>query len=64
LEFITIDEKTEKEKRSSVWYLMQAASLPTAVKYIGEVMGKTMIDYVVSSVAETKIFDVFEHKAQ
>lgn len=61
LQFITIDEKTEKEKRSTVTYLVQAATLPAAVKNIGEVMGGTMIDYEIASVAETQIMDVFEH---
>nr|MBP7472569.1 DUF4494 domain-containing protein [Prevotella sp.] len=63
LQFITIDEKTEKEKRSNVTYLVQAGSLPTAVKYIDEVMGGTMIDYVIASIQETQIMDVFEHHA-
>ncbi len=61
LQFITIDEKTEKEKRSTVTYLVQAATLPAAVKHVEEVMGGTMIDYVISSIAETQIMDVFEH---
>lgn len=61
LQFITIDEKTDKEKRSTVTYLVQAATLPSAVKHIDDVMGGTMIDYVISSVAETQIMDVFEH---
>lgn len=61
LQFITIDEKTEKEKRSTVVYLVQAATLGAAVKNIDEVMGGTMIDYAIASVAETQIMDVFEH---
>ena len=61
LQFITIDDKTEKEKRSNVNYLVHASSLPEAVKSIDEVMGGTMIDYVIASVAETQIMDVFEH---
>ena len=64
LQFITIDEKTEKEKRSSVFYLVQAGSLTKAVGYIDEMMGKTMRDYVISSVAETQIMDVYEHDAK
>ena len=64
LQFITVDEKTEKEKRSSVFYLVQAGSLTKAVGYIDEMMGKTMIDYVISSVAETQIMDVYEHDAK
>ncbi len=61
LDFITIDEKTEKEKKSTITYLVQAASLDEAKKNINEIMGKTMIDYDIQSIAETKIIDVFEH---
>lgn len=61
LDFITIDEKTEKEKKSTVTYLVQAANLDEAKKNINEVMGTTMIDYDIQSIAETKIIDVFEH---
>ncbi len=61
LQFITLDEKTEKEKRSNVNYLIHAGSLPSAVKSIEEVMGDTMIDYVIASISETQIMDVFEH---
>ena len=61
LQFITIDEKTEKEKRSTVTYLVQAGSMNGAMKNIDEVMGGTMIDYVVASVAETTIMDVHEY---
>ncbi|MBR0388875.1 MAG: DUF4494 domain-containing protein, partial [Prevotella sp.] len=41
LQFITIDEKTEKEKRSTVNYLVQAGSMNGAMKNIDEVMGGT-----------------------
>ena len=64
LQFITIDEKTEKEKKTSVYYLVQGSSLENARKNIDEVMGGTMIDYVISSVSETKIEDVFEYTAK
>ena len=64
LQFITIDEKTEKEKRSNVYYLVQAGTLDGAVKNINEVMGGTMIDYEKSTVSETKIMDVFEYVAE
>lgn len=62
LQFITIDEKTNKEKRSNVYYLVQAGTLKGAVNNIEEVMGGTMIDYVIVSVAETSIMDVFEYQ--
>lgn len=61
LQFITIDEKTAKEKRQNVNYLVQAKSLMDAVKSIDEVMGGTMIDYQIAAVAETMIMDVYEY---
>ncbi len=61
LQFITIDEKTSKEKRTSQYFLVQAASIQGAVKHIEEVQGAGMMDYVIASVAETQIMDVFEH---
>ena len=63
LQFITIDEKSEKEKRSNVTYLVQAKSLARALRYVDEAMGKTMIDYDIVGLNETKVFDVFEHHA-
>ena len=62
LQFITIDEKTEKEKRSNVSYLVQAGTLNGAVKNIDSAMGGTMIDYVIEAVVETSLMDVFEYK--
>ncbi|MCR5643811.1 MAG: DUF4494 domain-containing protein [Prevotella sp.] len=64
LQFITIDEKTAKEKKSNVNYLVQAGTLNGAVKNIDSVMGGTMIDYVIASVAETQIMDVYEHEVK
>lgn len=62
LMFITIDEKTEKEKRTANTYLVQAHTIQQAMKYIEQVMGGTMIDYEVAAISDTKIFDVFEHE--
>ena len=63
LAFLSIDERTEKEKRTNVVYLVQAASLDKARAYVKEVMDKTMVDYEVVSISETPLLDVFEHKA-
>ena len=60
LQFITIDEKSEKEKRSNVYYLVQAGTLKGAVNNIESVMGTTMIDYVIAAVNETTLMDVYE----
>lgn len=61
LDFITIDKKTEKEKKSTVTYLVQAANLDEAKKNIIGVMDGTMVDYDIQSIAETKIMGVFEY---
>ena len=62
LQFITVDERTGNEKRSNTIYLVEGCSLENARNNIDEVMGKTMIDYVIVGVNETTIMDVFEYK--
>ena len=62
LAFITIDEKTDKEKKTSVFYLVNAGNINSAIKNIDEVMGGTMIDYQTINVSETNVMDVFEYK--
>ncbi len=61
LAFITIDEKSGNEKRQNVTYLVHAENFNAAVKNVYEVMGGTMIDYEIISIAETQIMDVFEY---
>ena len=62
LSFITIDERSNKEKRTSMMYLVNAGNISSAISNIDEVMRGTMIDYVTTSISATKIFDVFEYK--
>lgn len=62
MQFIIIDEKTDKEKRSTVNYLFNAGSIEAAVKDVTEAMASTMIDYVITAVTETQIMDVIEQK--
>ena len=61
LSFITIDEKSGKEKKSPVTFLVQASSLETALSYVAQEMVKTAIDYLPAIMSETKIMDVFKH---
>ena len=61
LAFITIDEKTEKEKLSYVYYLIQAETFDSAKAYIAQVMSSSMLDYVIKSIKETKYLDVYEY---
>ena len=64
LDFITVDKRTQKEKKLKVTYLVQAGSLEQARKNTEEVMNGTTIDYEFVSVTETKILDVFEQKGK
>ena len=62
LSFITIDERSNKEKRTSMMYLVNAGNISSAISNIDKVMSGTMIDYVTTSISATKIFYVFEYK--
>jgi len=59
LAFITLDEKTCKEKRSNVTMLVEACSLNSAANNIDTIMQGSMTDYVSVNAQETKIVDVF-----
>ena len=62
LQFITIDEKTEREKHTQVCYLVQASSFDNCKDTIRTIMERTMVDYQIASVSETKVIDVIEHE--
>ena len=64
LQFILIDEKSNKEKRGNVTYLVQAKSMHRAINNIDEVMDKAMIDYEIIGLSKTNVYDVFEHKTK
>lgn len=61
--FITIDEKTEKEKIITQQDLVRATSLKEAVEVLEKGMQGTLGDYKIMSVTETALLDVFRHKA-
>ena len=46
LAFITIDEKTEKEKKSNVTYLVEGSDLESAKARMVKAMSTTMIDMI------------------
>lgn len=57
--FITLDEKSGAEKKTSVQMLAQALNIEEAIDVLKEGMKGTMADYVIASVTETMIMDVF-----
>ena len=64
LYFITLDEKSGAEKKTATNVLVQAADLRDAVKKLDEGMKGTMADYVIASVAETALMDVYPYSAE
>lgn len=62
--FITLDDKSGAEKKTSTQVLVQAADLRDAVKKLDEGMKGTMADYQIASVAETAIMDVYPYSAE
>src|SRR5574344_118397 len=62
--FITLDEKSGAEKKTSTTVLVQAADLRDAVKKLDEGMKGTMADYVIASVAETQLMDIYPYEAE
>ena len=64
LAFITLDEKSGAEKKTTVHVLVQAADLRDAVKKLDAEMKGTMADYIICSVSETAIMDVFPYLVQ
>ena len=59
LKFITLDEKSGKEKFTQTKMLVQAADLRDAVKKLDSGMKGTMEEYQIVSVSETNIMDIF-----
>ncbi|MDR0507018.1 MAG: DUF4494 domain-containing protein [Dysgonamonadaceae bacterium] len=62
--FITLDEKSGAEKKTAVQMLAQASNIKEAIAVLEEGMKGTMADYVIGSVAETMIMDVFPFSAE
>ena len=63
VQYITLDERTAKEKLSNVYYLVNASTSKVALNNTIEYLGQGMADYKIASVVETKIFDVYEYGA-
>lgn len=57
--FITLDETSGVEKKSTTQILVQASDFESAVANFNEGMKGTMADFEIASVSETMIMDVF-----
>ena len=60
--FITLDEKTAKEKKQTFRYLVQAATSEHALDYTKEMFSHGMCDYSIEAVQDTPTLNVFLHE--
>lgn len=59
--FITINERTSKEKKTAHMMLVQASSIQDAIDRLEKNMKTTMSDYQTASVTETELMDVYPY---
>lgn len=60
--FITLDEKTGKEKKSMTQILVQAGDFENALGRFQDGMKGTMAEYRIASISETAYMDVYPYK--
>lgn len=59
LMFVTFDEKTSKEKKQAVYFIVKASDINNAHTVVVEHMKTTLVDYEIATLDETKIMDLF-----
>ena len=62
--FITLDERTDKEKKQTFRYLVQAATSELALDYTKEMFSHGMSDYSIEAVQDTPTLDVFLYEVK
>ncbi len=61
--FITLDEKSGKEKKTSHNMLIQASDFHDALSRLDNGMKGGMADYTIASIIETALLDVYRYRA-
>ena len=59
--YITIDEKTDKEKKIPNYFFVNAETITDAKKAVDDFFKETLIDYSIATLDETKVLEVFRH---
>ena len=62
--FITLDERTDKEKKQTFRYLVQAATSELTLDYTKEMFSHGMSDYRIDAVQDTPTLDVFLYEVK
>jgi hypothetical protein len=64
LMFVTLDEKSQTEKKTATLMLIQASDFKDALATLEEGMKGSMVDYEINLIQETNILDVFPFDAE
>jgi hypothetical protein len=62
LMFVTLDEKTAKEKKQTVYFIVKASDINNAHTVVVGHMKGSVMDYEIATLDETKIMDLFRYK--
>lgn len=62
--FITLIEKTGKEKKQPCYMYVQADNTKEAEEHLNEGMKGTMVDWNLESIVETKIIDILKYNLE
>lgn len=62
LAFVTLDEKSGKEKKTNQNILVQASDLRDSIARLDDGMKGSMMDYTIVSVQETLLMDVYHYE--
>lgn len=59
--YITVNEKTGKERKTPYYYFVNAETIADAKSTVDDFFRETIIDYSIATLDETKVLDVFRH---
>lgn len=62
LMFVTLDEKTAKEKKQTVYFIVKASDINNAHTVVVGHMKGSVMDYEIATLDETKIMNLFRYK--
>lgn len=62
LMLVTLDEKTAKEKKQAVYFIVKASDINNAHMVVVGHMKTSVVDYEIATLDETKIMDLFRYK--
>lgn len=63
LVYITLDEKSGNEKKTATHMLIEASDIRKAIKNLDEYMKGSMADYIIESVSDSKLMDVYPYES-